>query len=47
MKEGKEYSEVSTWEYDSVFEYATKPGKKCEFYMVGTGDVKMKSRELY
>lgn len=28
MKDGKEYTEVSTWEYDSVYEYATRPGEE-------------------
>jgi len=47
MKEGKEYTEYSTWEHDSVYEYATKPGKKCEFYLVPSSDSKLISRELY
>ncbi len=34
MKEGKEHTEYTIWKYDSVYEYATKPRKKCEFYLV-------------
>ncbi|MFN8288731.1 MAG: hypothetical protein U0U70_00600 [Chitinophagaceae bacterium] len=30
-KEGKELTENYTWKYDAVYEYATLPGKKCEF----------------
>ena len=46
IKEGKEYTEYSTWEYDSVYEYATKPKKKCEFYLVPSSDSKLVSTEL-
>lgn len=46
MKDGKELTEYSTWEYDSVFEYATKPGKKCEFHMLPSSDTKLLSREV-
>ncbi len=34
MKEGKEAVEISTWKYDAVYEYATRPGKKCDFAIV-------------
>jgi hypothetical protein len=33
-KEGKELTELSTWKYDAVYEYATGPGKKCDFKIV-------------
>ena len=34
VKEGKELTELCTWKYDSVYEYATMRGKKCEFRIV-------------
>ena len=34
VKEGKEYTEYSIWKYDCVYEYVSKPGRKCEFYLV-------------
>jgi hypothetical protein len=38
---GKSYSEYQTWEYDRVYEYASRPGKKCEFYPVPASDSKL------
>jgi len=46
-KDGKLYNEVSKWEYDAVYEYATRPGKKCEFYMVPSSKSKLISKDLY
>lgn len=46
-KEGKELTEYSTWEYDSVYEYATKPKKECEFYMLPSSDPKLLSKAVY
>jgi hypothetical protein len=34
MKEGKERTECITWKYDSVYEYTTQPGKKCDLNIV-------------
>ena len=34
LKEGKEKTEISTWKYDAVYEYATKPERKCDFKIV-------------
>jgi hypothetical protein len=31
---GKDYTEYQTWEFDCVYEYSTRPGKKCEFAAV-------------
>ena len=47
IKEGKEKTEISTWEHDSVYEYATKPRKKCEFYLVPSSDSKLVSQDVY
>lgn len=38
---GTQYSEYQTWEFDRVYEYATRPGKKCEFYPVPASDAKL------
>ncbi|MEO6613646.1 MAG: hypothetical protein ABIT05_12725 [Chitinophagaceae bacterium] len=47
VKEGKEKTEYSTWKYDAVYEYATKPGKKCEFYLVPSSQTTLVKREVY
>ena len=47
MKEGKELTEYSTWDYDSVFEYASKPKKECEFSMLPSSDTKLISMVVY
>lgn len=47
MKEGKERTEYTIWKYDSVYEYATKPGKKCEFYLVPSSQTTMVTRQMY
>lgn len=47
IKEGKEYHEVQTWKYESIYEYATKPRSKCEFYSTKASDAKLVSTELY
>lgn len=44
---GKEYTEYQTWEFDRVYEYATRRGNKCEFYPVSTSDAKLVSRGWY
>lgn len=31
IKEGKNFTEFQTWKFERVYEYATMPGKKCEF----------------
>lgn len=38
-KEGKEQTENITWKYDAVYEYATLPGKKCEFRIVPSSQI--------
>ncbi|MDZ4796152.1 MAG: hypothetical protein SGI83_17880 [Bacteroidota bacterium] len=38
---GREYTEYQTWEFDRVYEYATRAGKSCEFYPVSTSDAKL------
>ncbi len=47
MKEGKERTEYSTWKYDAVYEYATKPRKKCEFYLVPSSQTTLITQELF
>lgn len=44
---GKQYTEYQTWEFDRVYEYATRPGKKCEFYPVPASDAKKLSGGWY
>ncbi len=44
---GKEYMEYQTWEFDRVYEYATRPGKQCEFYPLPASDAKMLSGGWY
>ena len=46
MKEGKEATEYAIWKYDSVYEYATKPGKKCEFYIVPSSQTTLIKRQV-
>lgn len=47
MKDGKEQTEYQTWEFDRVYEYATRAGGKCEFYAVPAKDSKMISSDIY
>ena len=47
VKEGKELTELCTWKYDSVYEYATKPGKKCEFRIVPSSQKTLINRQEY
>jgi hypothetical protein len=47
MKEGKERTECTTWKYDSVYEYATKPGNKCEFYLVPSSQTTLIKHEVF
>lgn len=44
---GVEYTQYQTWEFDRVYEYATKPGKKCEFYALPSNDAKLLSSAWY
>lgn len=46
MKEGKELTEYAIWKYDSVYEYATKPGKKCEFYLVPSSQTTLIKKQV-
>ena len=46
MKEGKPATEYVIWKYDSVYEYATKPGKKCEFYIVPSSQITLIKRQV-
>ena len=47
MKEGKERTETSTWKYDALYEYATKPGKKCEFSLVPSSQTTLIKHEVF
>jgi hypothetical protein len=47
MKEGKQKIEVTTMDYDAVYEYASKPEKKCEFYMVPSTKTRVTRTELF
>ena len=47
MKEGKERTEYTIWKYDSVYEYATKPRKKCEFYLVPSSQSTRIKQEVF
>lgn len=47
MKEGKELTELSTWKYDAVYEYATIPGKKCEFKIVPSSQKTLVKRLVF
>ncbi len=38
-KDGKERTELITWKYDAVYEYATLKGGSCEFYLVPTSQI--------
>jgi hypothetical protein len=44
---GKQFTEYQTWEFDRVYEYATRPKKKCEFYPVPANDAKKLSGGWY
>ena len=44
---GKAYYEYQTWEYDRVYEYATRGKKQCELYPVPANDAKMLSSGWY
>jgi hypothetical protein len=47
MKEGKEKTESITWKYDSVYEYATLPEKKCEFRIVPSSQITRISDKVF
>ena len=47
MKEGKELTELCTWKYDAVYEYATKPGKKCDFSIVPSSQKTLINRQVF
>jgi len=47
LKEGKEAVEISTWKYDAVYEYATKPGKKCDFSIVPSSQKTLLKRQVF
>ena len=47
VKEGKEYTEYSIWKYDCVYEYASKPGKKCEFNLVPSSQKILVTRQEF
>ena len=44
---GEEYYEFQTWEFDREYEYATRPGKQCEFYPLKLSDAKKLSGGWY
>lgn len=44
---GKQYTEYQTWEFDRVYEYATRPGNTCEFYPVSASGAKKISGGWY
>ena len=47
MKEGKELTEYTIWKYDSEYEYATRPGKKCEFYIVPSSQITLITKQVF
>lgn len=47
MKEGKEGTEYVIWKYDSEYEYATRPGKKCEFYIVPSSQITLITKQVF
>ena len=47
MKEGKELTEYIIWKYDSEYEYATRPGKKCEFYIVPSSQITLITKQVF
>jgi hypothetical protein len=44
---GQMFTEYQTWEFERVYEYASRPGKKCEFYLVSEDDAEMSMRAWY
>lgn len=44
---GKPYYEYQTWEFDRVYEYATRGKKQCELYPVPANDAKLLSSGWY
>ncbi len=47
IKEGKEHTEYTIWKYDSEYEYATRPGKKCEFYIVPSSQITLITKQVF
>lgn len=47
MQEGKEKTELCTWKYDAVYEYATLPGRKCEFRIVPSSQKTLIKKLVY
>ena len=46
-KEEKQYTEYTIYKYDSEYEYATTPKKKCEFRIVPSSGIKLVTKEEY
>lgn len=44
---GKPFTEYQTWEFDRVYEYVSKPGKKCDFYALPSNDARLRSQGWY
>ena len=47
LKDGKEKTEICTWKYDAIYEYATKPAKKCDFKIVPSSQKTLINRQVF
>jgi hypothetical protein len=47
MKEGKQLTEYVTWKYDAVYEYASRPGKQCDFRIVPSSQITRISEKVF
>ena len=47
IREGKEKTEIITWKYDAVYEYATMKGGKCEMIIVPSSQITRINQQLF
>lgn len=46
-KEGKQLTEIVTWKYDAVYEYATIKGGNCEFYKLPSSQITRTNYQVF
>ena len=46
-KDGKEKTEVYTWKYDAVYEYATIRGGTCEFKLLPSSQITRTNHQVF
>ena len=47
LQEGKQATEYVIWKYDALYEYATKPKKKCDFRLVPSSQITLITKQVF